>query len=320
MILKKRTTLGLLAAMAMLILDSRCAVNSAREALNLCAGTLIPCLFPLFVVGGMLVPGLASIRIPGLSRLLGFPEGYFLLGTLGGYPLGAACIAQSVEQGDLSKKDAARMIGLCSLCGPGFLFGVVGTLLSIREAALLFLLQLEAALLTAAFWPGASTGVCPAAAEPVSFPAALNRAVNSILSVCGWVTLAAVAAGFLRRWVFPFLPEGIAVLLTGLLELTNGIFAVGSMPRDAQFVLCALFISFGGVSVLLQIGGLSNVVGMGQCIEQKAVHGILTAILAFLFQRFGMMNLLLVPAVLFAKIAVEIPSSMVYNVRRKEGI
>ena len=318
--MKKRTTIALLMAMAALILDSRCAADSARDSLSLCARTLIPSLFPLFVLNGMLVPGLAGIRIPGLSRLLGFPGGYFLLGSLGGYPLGAACIAQSAERGDLSKGDAARMIGLCSLCGPGFLFGVVGTLLSTCEAALLFLLQLEAALLTAAFWPGASNGICRAAAEPVSFPAALNRAVSSILSVCGWVTLAAVAAGFLRRWVFPFLPDGIAVLLTGLLELTNGIFAAGSMSRDAQFVLCALFTSFGGVSVLLQIGGLSTGIGMGQCIAQKAVHGILTAMLALLYLRFGVMTLLLVPAALFAKIAVEIPASMVYNVRRKEGI
>ena len=318
--MKKRTTMTLLAAMALLILDSRCAADSAREALSLCARTLIPSLFPLFVLSSMLVPGLAGIQIPGLSRLLGFPEGFFLLGCLGGYPLGAACVAQAVEKGDLSKKDAARMVGLCSLCGPGFLFGVVGTLLSIREAALLFLLQLEAALLTAAFWPGTSAEICRASAEHISFPAALNRAVSSILSVCGWVTLAAVTAGFLRHWIFPFLPNEIAVLLTGLLELTNGIFAAGSMSRDAQLVLSALFISFGGASVLLQIGGLSNGIGMRPCIAQKAVHGILAAMLAFLYLRFGVMTQLLAPAVLFAKIAVEIPASMVYNVRRKEGI
>ena len=318
--MKKRTTLLLLSAMVLLVMDSRCAANSAREALYLCARTLIPSLFPLFVLSGMLVPGLAGIRIPGLSRLLGFPEGYFLLGSLGGYPLGAACIAQSVEQGDLSMKDADRMFGLCSLCGPGFLFGVVGTLLSVREAALLFLFQLEAAILTAAFWPEVSTGTCRKEAEPVSFPAALNRAVSSILSVCGWVIMAAVMAGFLRRWVFPFLPMGITVLLTGLLELTNGIFAAGSMPKDAQFVLCALFISFGGVCVLLQIGGLTTGSGIGQCIAQKAVHGILTAMLALLYLRFGLMTLLLIPALLFSKIAVEIPGRMVYNVRRKEGI
>ncbi|MBQ7099217.1 MAG: hypothetical protein IJO05_05825 [Oscillospiraceae bacterium] len=318
--MKKRTTIALLLAMLLLILDSRCAAESAREALSLCAKTLIPSLFPLFVLGGMLAPGLAVLRIPGLSRILGFPEGFFLLGCLGGYPLGAACIAQALERGDLSRKDAERMTGLCSLCGPSFLFGVVSNILSIRDAVVLFVIQLETALMTAAFWPGGCKAGCLPSPQAVSFPDAVSRAVRSILSVCAWVTLAAVAAGFLRRWVFPFLSGGMAVVLTGLLELTNGIFAAQGMPYEAQFVLCALFCSFGGVSVLLQLAGLSKGLEIGQCIAQKALHGFLTAILSLLYLRAGTWSLLLIPAVLFTKIAVEIPGNMVYNVPRKEGI
>ena len=318
--MKKRTTLFLLLAMVFLILDSRCAADSARDALFLCAQTLIPSLFPLFVLGGMLVPALAQIRIPGLSRILGFPEGYFLLGLLGGYPLGAACIARAAERGDLRAEDAERITGLCSLCGPGFLFGVVGTLLSPGAAAVVFALQLEAALLTAALWPGATTTRIQAQAEAVSLSDTLNKATQSILTVCGWVTLAAVAAGFLRRWVLALLPEGIAVVLTGLMELTNGILAAGNLGKDARFLLCALFASFGGISVLLQIRGVSPVIPMGQCIGQKTVHAVITTALAFLYLRTGIPALFQIPALLFAKIAVEIPSGMMYNVRRKEGI
>ena len=318
--MKKRTTIALLTAMALLILDSRCAAESAREALSLCTRTLIPSLFPLFVLGGMLVPGLAGLRIPGLSRVLGFPEGFFLLGCLGGYPLGAACIAQAAERGDLSGRDAERMAGLCSLCGPGFLFGVVGGILSIRDAAVLFVIQLEVGLLTAALWPGdIRAGSIPSPVH-VSLPDAVSRAVSSILSVCGWVTLAAVAVGFLRRWVFPLLTGGMAVVVTGLMELTNGIFATRGMPHGVQFVLCGLFCSFGGISVLLQIAGLSKGIRMRQCIAQKAVHGLLTSAISMLWLRFRGLGLILIPAALFAKIAVEIPGHMVYNVRRKEGI
>ena len=222
--------------------------------------------------------------------------------------------------GDLRAEDAERITGLCSLCGPGFLFGVVGTLLSTGAAAVLFALQLEAALLTAALWPGAAGIQSPARTEAVSLSDALNKAVRSILTVCGWVTLAAVADGFLRRWVLALLPEGIAVVLTGLMELTNGILAAGNLGKDAQFLLCALFASFGGISVLLQIRGVSPGIRMGQCIAQKTAHAVITTALAFLYLRTGIPALFLIPALLFAKIAVEIPSGMMYNVRRKEGI
>ena len=323
--MKKGSLIALLTVMVLMILDSRCVADSAREALSLCAKALIPALFPLFVLGGLLVPGLARLKIPGFARLLGFPEGgegFFLLGCAGGYPLGAACIAQAVERKSLDLRDSERMVGLCSLCGPSFLFGVVASIFSLEQAAVLFFLQLEAALITAAFWPKPSCSRCKIVSESVSLPAAVNRAISSTTSVCAWVTLAAVAAGFLGRWVFPFLPEPLPVMLTGLMELTNGLFALQTLDGELRLLLCAFFLSFGGVSVHLQIAGQVTPVGirMGQCILQKSTHAILTTALTFCWVQLGGMAFWIVPAVLFAKIAVEIPGGMVYNGPRKEGI
>lgn len=323
--MRKRTAaLILIAAMAALILDSRCAADAARSALELCAKTLIPSLFPLFVVSAMLVPGLKSIRIPLLSRLLGIPagsEGIFLLGCAGGFPVGAACIAQAVEEHAFSKSDAERMLGICSFCGPSFLFGVIASVFTLREAALLFVLQLETALLTAAFWPSPSSQHYQSTAETVSLPEAVRRSISSMASVCAWVVLAGVAESFLRRWLFPLLPPTLGVLLTGLLELTNGVFALDAIPENLRFLLCAVFVSFGGVSVLLQIGGLAAPAGLGMstCIAQKTLQAILTAALALLIE-YSPWALFLPPALLFAKLAVEIPGRMVYNSPRKEGI
>jgi len=325
--LKKGTLLPLLAAMILLILDSRCAARSARDALGLCMNTLIPALFPLFVLSAMLVPRLAQVRIPGLARLLGFPggsEGIFLLGCTGGFPLGAACISQAVQSGALQKDDAERMLGPCSLCGPSFIFGVIAAVLSAKEAVLLFLIQLESVLLCASFRPPqARSEFRGASMAPVSVPDALRRATASMASVCGWVMIAGIAAGFLRRWLAPLLPGFSATVLTGLLELTNGVFSLAQLPHPAvRFVVCAGFICFGGVSVLLQIGGLAGAAGlsMSACVAQKVIHSIVGTLLAALTAALGPASLLvgLIPPAV--KIAVEISGMMVYNGGRKEGI
>lgn len=322
---QKTTLLFLLAALAALILDSRCAAESALSALELCLKTLIPSLFPLFVVSGMLVPSLKGVRIRGLSRLLGIPEGsegIFLLGCAGGFPVGAACIAQAVENGGISKQDGERMLGTCSFCGPSFLFGVIGAVLSPTHALVLFLLQLETALAVAAFWPGHSADSYRPTSESVSLTESVRRSIGSMSTVCAWVVLAGVAAGFLKRWLFPLFPESLGVLLTGLLELTNGVFSLGSVSADLRFLLCAVFVCFGGVSVLLQIRGLAGPAGlrMNDCTAQKAVQALMGALLAWGYLRFGLLSLLPIPALLPGKIAVEIPGKMVYNRRRKEGI
>lgn len=317
--MKKRTTAAvLLCAMAALILDSRCAAGAAEDALKLCGQVLIPSLFPLLVVSGMLMPGLKGMGLPFLSRLLGMPDGsggLFLLGCAGGFPVGAACIAQAASEGALSRQDAERMLGLCSFCGPSFLFGVLPRVLPMRWVIALFVLQLETGLLVAAFWPGPSRGTMQPSCQSVSLPEAVRRAVNSMLSVCAWVTLAAVAAGFLRQWLFPLLPAGASLLLTGLLELTNGIFALPSEDPSLTFLLCAVFVCFGGISVLLQIGGLAAPAGlrMGQCAAQKVLHAVLGAVAAAAYLHFGGWILFLPAVILFVKMTLEIPGRMVYN-------
>lgn len=316
---------GLLLAMTILILDSKCASQSALSAVELCTKTLIPNLFPLFVLSAMLIPALSGLRLPFLSRLLGIPtgsEGIFLLGCAGGFPVGAASIAQAVETNGLSKPDAGRMLGFCSFCGPSFLFGVIGSILSLPDALLIFLIQLETAILTASFCPNHSTSTYHPPTQQITLPAAVQRSIRSMSTVCAWVILAGVASGFLARWLFPLLPPALGILLTGLLELTNGVFSLNSLPHSTQFLLTTVFVCFGGVSVLLQISGLAAPSGLPlkTCLLQKLTQALLGALLASLALRLGPAALYLPLIPIFAKIAVEISGPMVYNSRRKEGI
>ena len=319
--MKKATAAALLLAGLSLILDSRCAADSAREALQLCARALVPSLFPLFVVSAVLVPGLRGVRLPRLCRLLGIPEGaagLWLLGSVGGFPVGAAAVSQAVRSGQLTKTDGCRMLGLCSLCGPAFLLGVLPQMLPMEQLLAVLVIQLETAVLLAVFWPGHSRGALSPAPGELSLPRAVRQATDSILSVCAWVVLAGVATGFLRRWAFPLLPGWCGTILTGLLELTTGIAALG---QEGRFLPCILFVCFGGCSVLLQIGGLAAEAGlsMGTCILQKTLHGILGLAAGFLYLHLGPAAFLLPALPIFLKIMVEIPDRLVYNVRERKG-
>lgn len=323
--MRKRTAAGLLFAMLALILDSRCAADSAREAIELCLGTLIPVLFPLFVLSTMLVPALGALRMPLLSKLLGFPEGgggLFLIGCAGGFPVGAACVAQAAKESQLSREMAEELLGLCSFCGPSFLFGVIGNVLSLQDAAVLFVIQLETALLLAVFRRHSAPGCFRSGTDTVSLPHAVRRAISSIATVCAWVVLAGVAAGFLRRWLFPLLPKALGIFLTGILELTNGVFALEGLSPGLRLPFCAFFVTFGGISVLLQITAVAASAGlrMGKCIRQKTVQALLAAVIAILVQMIGPWAVALPLLMLIPKIAVEISRGVCYDNGRKEGI
>lgn len=325
--------LGIGVGMIVLILDSQHSAEFAWEGLERCLKTVIPSLFPLFVLSGWLLSfpvqnGKGVTRM--MEFLLSLPPGrgrLFLLGAVGGFPLGGQCIVQGMNQG-LPREEGEDMLGYCNNCGPGFLFGILPKLFSdAKLPGILFLIQLESAVAVCLLWPrhGASQPLdVPSGSHFPSLPQAVSRATVSMTSVCAWVILGTVIVGFFRRWFVPLLPEPLGWILTGMVELTTGVLTLQQVASPSmRFVLCAGFICFGGICVLMQISALCAPKGLSMTtyIKQKLLQGGLGVVLAAGYLRFGFPMLILVPIwVIFRKIAVAFSKQTVYNTSYKGGI
>lgn len=291
---------GLLLGMCCLILDSECASKSAGQAIVMCLQTVIPSLFPMFVLSGLMVQHWSLGRLSALlESAIAIPSGsgaLFLIGLTGGFPVGAQCIHQSVSRGGLSVKDGERMLGLCNHCGPAFLFGVTTLLFStIRLPLILFLIQGECALLLARYWPGNPGKSVPYSGKPVGITEGVGKAIESMSFVCAWILLANVLCGFLDRWVFTLLPPIVPVLIHGVLELTGGVLSLDQIPSEAQrFLLCCAMINWGGVCVHLQIQSLAAKAGLSSriCIRQKVIQSALSVLIGAGYLALGPIGLL----------------------------
>ena len=112
-------SLGTLAA---LILSSGTVLDSCKAALGLCAELIIPSLFPFFVVSIILnrlgLPGfLARVCTPAARFLFGVSgagSSALIMGLMGGYPLGAAYIADMHESGAIDTAEAEQLLGFCN--------------------------------------------------------------------------------------------------------------------------------------------------------------------------------------------------------------
>ena len=246
---------------ALLLARPETASQAVREGLLLCGRTVVPSLFPFFVVTalllrsglvGMLRPLCAPFMHP-LFRLRGECAAPLLIGLLGGYPAGARSAAQLYEQGVISRGEAERLLGFCNNCGPGFMLGFVGAGVfeSSRAGAALLGVHFAAAILS-----GAILGRLPGKKEPsylpgnlpaqrVSFPAALTEAVsgalNATLSICAYVVFFRTVAALL-----PPLPAEVL----GAVEMVSGIAALHT--DAAGFAAAAGITAWGGMSVHCQ--------------------------------------------------------------------
>lgn len=289
--MKRKTTAILFSIMGMmiLILDSKTALQGAYGGIELCIKTVIPSLFPFFVLSILLTSSLSGSEIHflrPLSNLCGIPSGaesILITGFLGGYPVGAQCIAQSWKSGQLSKKEAHRMLGFCSNAGPAFLFGMTGALF---EAPLitwsLWMIQILSAILVAVILPGRSHGRITAEhAAPISIAKALTRAVSVMAGVCGWVVMFRVMLSIGEKRIFYMLPTEIMVILTGFLELTNGCVLLNGIGSDGiRYVLCSMFLAFGGICVAMQTASVTAELGTGMYFPGKLLQCTIAGSLA----------------------------------------
>ena len=324
-----KSTIAAVLAIAVLILDSSHTLPAASEGLQLCIRTAIPSLFPFFVLSGILVPGLSCIRIPWLRRLLHVPAGWesvFLLGCIGGYPIGAQCICQGYRSGHLSGRQARRMLGFCNNCGPSFLFGVTALFFPHPGyAAGIMGIGILSAMCVGHLWPDAGESVAEAAGIPsVSRPRAVKQAIHSMANVCAWIILGKILADGLRRTVLPFLPGEWGVLLTGLVELTNGCMLLGTVEDlYARFMAACVMCVFGGVCVAMQVSSICADAGLSAkgYLMQKVVQAFFAAGIIWSIHAPQLLIVwILFPLFLYIrKTAVAFPKKMVYNTDRKGG-
>ena len=119
---------ALLAVMAVVLARSEETAQAVRDGLALCAQSVVPALFPFFVLSGLFISmGCAGVLAPALGRLPGVsPAGAsaFLLGAVGGYPVGARTVGQLRAAGLCGREEGECLLTCCNNAGPAFIFGV----------------------------------------------------------------------------------------------------------------------------------------------------------------------------------------------------
>lgn len=281
--------------MLVMILDAKCATESAKEGINLCLRTVIPSLFPFFVLSTILNIGLLGISIPFLrpiSRLCHVPNGaesLLLLGYTTGYPVGAQVISESYRQKSMPASTAQRLLGFCNNAGPAFIFGMLSPIFVEKHIPwLLWGIHIASGIIVGCILPSEEQQACVIKeAPPISAGKALHSAIRSIATVCGWVVLFRILLGYLNRWFLWWLPLPVQVILSGTLELANGCVLLNDLASPGlKFIIASSMLAFGGICVGMQTRSVTQGLGTGFYFPGKILQTLLSILLSAVLQQF----------------------------------
>lgn len=318
------TCTALFSVIAALVLFPEESVKAGNEGIRLCINIIIPSLFPFFVISTMVVElGIAArlgrIIEPLMSRLFnvnGSCSAAFVLGFVGGYPVGAKTAITLYEKGQCTKSEAERLLSFCNNSGPAFILGVVGAGVFSNSfvGLVLYLAHTVASVIIGVLFRnwGKEGATKPRIKHidiertgfATAFTSSVKNSFQSTLSICGFVIFFTVFIRLLfLSGVIPFLatiigslfsPFGMdktfaEKLLTGIIEISSGVWSLQAAAGhiNSSIAMAAFMLGWAGLSVHCQ--ALSFMCNSGLSpktyIIGKSLHGILSAGLVYLVYR-----------------------------------
>ncbi len=301
------------------------------DGINICLKTVIPSLFPFFIISSLTVDtGLGSalaVRIKGVMPILfkankaGITP--FLLGLIGGYPIGASCIVSLYNNRLCSKYECEHLLSFCNNCGPGFIISAVGAGLlgDVNLGIFLYLIHIISCIATGLIMrffikkEAYNNNLSDTAAYfNSSFPFAFTQAVKKSISSCGNVCAFIISFGMLIKLLsctgilysisnsisslIPFSSNSVAKVLNGTLEVTNGVIGIAEVGSNLpiKLIIISALLGWGGLSVHFQT--LSLIGDTGLSAKKYFVGKTLQALLSALFSSMALKSAAVQEAIL----------------------
>lgn len=307
-----------------LIIFSKSNITAVKNSLNIWVNNVIPSLLPFFMATELLnhtnIPRIIGnlfnkimrpfFNVPGIGAYALF------MGIISGYPVGAKIVTNFRNENLCTKEEAERLITFTNNSGPLFILGTVGiTLFYDTSIGLLLLFTHILASICVGFifrfWKSKNkekrnTNTLEGTVTFNSLGEVLSKsilsAINSVVLIGGFIILFGIILSILQKTyilellknilipIFSLLninTEFITPILTGILELTNGVTAITSIASknlSINVVISAFLLGFGGISIMLQVLSIisKSDISIKPYILGKLLHGTLAAFYTFL--------------------------------------
>lgn len=309
-----------------LVLFSSSNLAAAQNGLTLWATSVVPSLFPFFVATELLShTNVISILGKCFNKLMkpifnvrGEGSFAFLMGIISGYPVGAKIACNFRKSNICSKEECERLLAFTNNSGPLFILGTVGIKM-FGSSAIGFLLLITHILACISvgfcfrFWKATSnSNLLPGNISEKSIldnkvrlsnlgeiiSKSITNSTATILNIGGFIVIFSIIISILKHsnFIMFFKPALdflhipsviVESFILGIVEITNGIFAISSIHLkniSISIILTAFLLGCGGISILLQVWSIVSKTDLSikPYIIGKILHGFFAAFYTFL--------------------------------------
>lgn len=245
-------------------------IEAAKDGLTTALYIVLPSIFPFMVLSKFIIAG--NLHYP-ISYVIGKPFKFlfgmdkkyavvFVLGCIGGYPLGAIAVNDLLKNNEISVCDAEHMIGYCNNAGPMFIIGTVGTLLlkNTMYGYVLYVIHIVSAVIGGFIMrifckPHRSNSNLNLRKnkDTSPFSVSVSSSVTAMINIVGYIIIFSVISSFITKT----LANSSSLILSSVLcffEITTGIkFTAEHIFSEAlKIAIISAALGFSGICVFSQ--------------------------------------------------------------------
>lgn len=294
----------LVTILVFIIYYSKDVMESVSFSISIWKDNLFPSLFPFFIISNLLlqynfvdkISFLFKRIMPTIFKLpkeACFP---LIISLFSGFPSGAKATADLVNENILTKEQGTSLLTFTHYSNPLFILGFIGTIiLGNQKLGTIILIShlLSGLIIGIIFRPknienNKNYNKTQSVRKKTNFGSALKTGIFTSLEtmflLLGIVTIFLILTTIMSK----LLPcsETTKSIIAGILEMTQGIKLVSTLPISTliKTVIITIFISFGGISVHMQVLSIisETKIKYKHFLLARILHSILAAILVFI--------------------------------------
>ena len=275
--------------------------DTISYSLNIWVNTLIPSMFPFFVISNILISYNITNYIPKIikqifCKIFNVREeiiSIFFLSLFSGFPSNAINTKNLYNKKQITTKEAAHALTFTHFANPLFVLSTVAVLFLNNEKygyLILFshyLGNIMVGILFRKYNPTNNINYKPNINKSQSFSNALIKAIKSsidtLLLILGTLTCFLILASLIinKLNINPYLSS----IIKGILEMTMGLKSISLLiiPDIYKVVISTMFISFGGLAIHLQV--LSQLIETDITYQPffvaRLIHSIISGLISY---------------------------------------
>lgn len=293
-------------------------LNSVAFSLNIFKSSIFPSLFPFFVLSDLLIKygfpeligNLTKNIMNKLFKIKSECAFIFVMSLISGNPSNAKYTKELLENKTINKYEATKILCFTCFANPLFILGTVSIIfLGNKEVGPLILFchyigNIIIGLLMRTYHPSPKENTKTSLKKAINLmhqkriqnknfgiiiTEALIKSINTLLLILGVITMCLVITTIINKNIN--LENFIEAILNGFIEMTQGLkyISLEAIPLKLKCVLTVMILSFGGLSVHMQIMGIlsDTEVKYLPFLSARICHSLISSLLTyFLFDIF----------------------------------